>query len=277
MYAPESTSGRRGLVEFRALEMPPHARMSAAQMLLMRSAVAAFWDRPYERRLVHWGTRVHDDFMLPHYVQNDLNQALMDLASLGFPLDPDWFDPHLAFRFPHVGNIAVGGVELELRNALEPWHVMGEEQAAGGTVRYVDSSVERLQARVAGWVEERYTLACNGVAVPLNPTDREGEYVAGVRFKAWNPPSALHPTIAAHAPLVFDVFDRWSGRSVGGLTYHVSHPGGVNYETFPVNANEAEARRRSRFFPFGHTPGPMREPVVRRSREHPRTLDLRRV
>ncbi len=277
MYTPDSASGRRGLVEFRALEMPPHARMSATQMLLMRSAVAAFWENPYERTLVRWGTRVHDDFMLPHFVEADLKQALEELAILGFPMDPDWFEPHTAFRFPHIGQIAVSGVELELRNALEPWHVMGEEQASGGTVRYVDSSVERLQTRVTGWVDERYTLACNGVAVPLNPTDRKGEYVAGVRFKAWNPPSALHPTIQSHAPLVFDVFDNWSGRSIGGMSYHVSHPGGLSYESFPVNANEAEARRRGRFFPFGHTPGPMPAPVVHRSREHPRTLDLRRV
>ncbi|MBS0640769.1 MAG: transglutaminase family protein [Proteobacteria bacterium] len=277
MYTPDSASGRRGLVEFRALEMPPHARMSAAQMLLMRSALAAFWEHPYERTLVHWGTRVHDDFMLPHYARADLNQALEELAILGYPLDPAWFEPHTEFRFPHIGSIAVKGVELELRNALEPWHVLGEEQAGSGTVRYVDSSVERVQARVAGWVDERFVLACNGVAVPLNPTDREGEYVAGVRFKAWNPPSSLHPTIQPQVPLVFDIYDSWSGRSLGGLTYNVAHPGGRSYDTFPVNANEAEARRRARFFPFGHTPGLMEEPVVRRSREHPRTLDLRRA
>jgi uncharacterized protein (DUF2126 family)/transglutaminase-like putative cysteine protease len=277
MYSPESASGRRGLVECRAFEMPPHARMSVAQMLLMRSAVAAFWERPYERTLVHWGTRVHDDFMLPHFVEQNFRGALEELGALGFGLELDWFAPHLAFRFPHVGQVGLRGIELELRNALEPWHVLGEEQAGGGTVRYVDSSVERVQARVSGWVDERYVLACNGVAVPLTSTDREGEYVGGVRFKAWNPPSALHPTIGVHAPLVLDVFDRWSGRSVGGMTYHISHPGGLSYETLPVNANEAEARRRSRFFPFGHTPGPMPEPVVQRSREHPRTLDLRRV
>jgi uncharacterized protein (DUF2126 family)/transglutaminase-like putative cysteine protease len=277
MYDPGSASGRRGLVECRAFEMPPHAQMSAAQILLMRSAVAAFWERPYERKLVHWGTRVHDDFMLPHFVEQDFRGALEELGSLGFGLDPDWFAPHLAFRFPHIGQVAVGGMELELRNALEPWHVLGEEQAAGGTVRYVDSSVERVQARVSGWVEERFVLTVNGAAVPLTRTEREGEYVGGVRFKAWNPPSALHPTIGVHAPLMLDVYDRWNGRSVGGLTYHISHPGGLSYQTNPVNANEAEARRRSRFFPFGHTPGPISEPVEKRSPEHPRTLDLRRV
>ena len=277
LYTPQGGSGRRGLVEFRALEMPPHAQMSAAQMLLMRSAVAGFWERPYERRLIRWGTRVHDDFMLPHYVEQDFRDALEELAALGYKLDPDWFAPHMAFRFPHLGEINVRGMGLELRNALEPWHVLGEEQTALGTARYVDSSVERVQARVTGWVEERYALTCNGHAVPLDPTDREGEYVGGVRFKAWDPPSALHPTIKPHVPLVLDIYDRWSGRSLGGLTYHVSHPGGRSYDTFPVNANEAEARRRSRFFPFGHTPGAMAEPVVLRSREHPRTLDLRRV
>ncbi|HVY18426.1 MAG TPA: transglutaminase family protein, partial [Rhodopila sp.] len=277
MYAPGASSGRRGLVEMRALEMPPHARMSAAQMLLMRSTLAAFWDHPYERRLVHWGTRVHDDFMLPHFVEEDFKDALEELSSLGYGLDPAWFSAHLAFRFPHVGTVALKGMALELRNALEPWHVLGEEQTALGTARYVDSSIERVQARVSGWVDERYVLACNGSAVPLTRTDREGDYVGGVRFKAWNPPSSLHPLIHPQSPLVFDIYDRWNGRSLGGLTYHVVHPGGRSYETFPVNANEAEARRRARFFPFGHTPGPMPEPVVERSREHPRTLDLRRV
>jgi uncharacterized protein (DUF2126 family) len=277
MYAPETSSGRLGLVEFRALEMPPHGQMSAVQLLLMRAAVAAFWEQPYERRLVHWGTRIHDDFMLPHYVAQDFGEMLEEMGAHGFRLDPAWFAPHQEFRFPKIGEVSVRGVGLELRHALEPWHTLGEEPVAGGTVRYVDSSVERVQALVSGWVDERYVLACNGHAVPVTPTDRAGELVGGVRFKAWQPPNALHPTIAAHTPLVFDIYDRWTGRSLGGLTHHVSHPGGLSYESFPVNANEAEARRRSRFFPIGHTPGPMAEPQGIRSREHPRTLDLRRV
>jgi uncharacterized protein (DUF2126 family) len=277
LYAPETATGRLGLVEFRALEMPPHARMSAAQLLLMRAAVAAFWRTPYERRLVHWGTRIHDDFLLPHYVAQDFADVLEELGSHGFRFDRDWFDPHFEFRFPRMGEITLRGTTLELRHALEPWHVLGEEPAGGATARFVDSSVERVQALVSGWVDERFVLACNGVAVPLTPTERAGEYVGGVRFKAWQPPvSALHPTIAAQAPLVFDIYDRWTGRSLGGLTHHVSHPGGRAYETFPVNANEAEARRRSRFLPFGHTPGPMAQPKLAVSREHPRTLDLRR-
>ncbi len=276
LFSPDGGTGRLGLVECRSFEMPPHERMSLAQVLLMRSAIAAFWERPYERRLVHWGTRIHDDFMLPHYVEQDFTDVMEELGSLGFPLDLEWFRPHMEFRFPRIGNVDVRGIDLELRHALEPWHVLGEEQAAGGTVRYVDSSTERVQARVTGWVDERYVLAANGHAVPLAKTDREGEYVAGVRFKAWAPPSALHPTTGVQSPLIFDIYDRWTGCSLGGLTHSVLHSGGRHYETFPVNAGEAEARRRARFFPFGHTPGPMAEPLASSTREHPRMLDLRR-
>ena len=279
MYAPESSSGRLGLVEFRAFEMPPHAEMAAAQMLLMRTAVAAFWQVPYGRRLVRWGTRVHDDFMLPQQIWENFQDALEELqvhgAGFGAVLDPAWFAPHLAFRFPVLGSVNVHGTMLELRHALEPWNALGETAGGGGTVRYVDSSVERLQARVTGWSPERFVLACNGVAVPLTPTGIAGEYTGGIRFKAWQPYSALHPTIPAQSPLVFDVYDRWNGRSLGGLTHYVSHPGGRNYEFFPVNANEAEARRRARFVEVGHTAGPMPEPVGEISAEHPRTLDLR--
>jgi uncharacterized protein (DUF2126 family)/transglutaminase-like putative cysteine protease len=277
MFDPGSASGRRGLVEFRGFEMPPHWQMSLAQQLLLRSLLAGFWDRPYERRLVHWGTRLHDDFMLSHYVRQDFQDVLEELGGLGFKLDAEWFAPHFEFRFPKIGAIAQRGIELELRQALEPWHVLGEEATAGGTARYVDSSVERLQTRVTGWVPERYTLAVNGVAVPLAPTGTAGEYVAGVRFKAWDPPSALHPTIRAQAPLTFDIYDGWSGRSLGGCTHHVAHPGGRNYQTFPVNANEAEARRRTLFNAFGHTTGTMAPPRMVESRATPRTLDLRRA
>ena len=276
MYAPNGGSGRRGLVEFRAFEMPPHAEMSAAQVLLMRSAIAAFWERPYERRLIRWGTRLHDQFLLPHYAEADFSEALEELGSLGFPLKREWFNPHVEFRFPQIGEITVRDMNVELRHALEPWHVLGEEQTSGGTARYVDSSAERVQAKVSGWIDERYTLACNGAALPLQRTEVPGEYVAGVRFKAWQPYSALHPTIGAQVPLVFDVVDKWSGRSIGGMTHHVAHPGGRAYDDFPVNANSAEARRRSRFFPIGHTPGPMEPPKAVQGTEYPRTLDLRR-
>jgi uncharacterized protein (DUF2126 family)/transglutaminase-like putative cysteine protease len=276
MYDPGSASGRRGLVEFRAFEMPPHPEMSVAQMLLMRAALAAFWERPYERRLIRWGTRLADEFMLPHHCTQDFRDALEELGSLGFPLSPDWFAPHIEFRFPQIGEVALRDMRVELRHALEPWHVLGEEQAAGGTARYVDSSAERVQVKVEGWVPERFALACNGVEVPLRATGRAGEHVAGVRFKAWAPPFALHPSIGVQTPLVFDVYDRWNGRSLGGMTHHVVHPGGLSYDRFPVNANEAEARRRSRFFPFGHSAGAMPEPTHVPGTEHPLTLDLRR-
>ncbi len=275
LYSPESASGRQGLVEFRAFEMPPHPEMSSAQILLLRSAIAAFWKQPYERRLVRWGARL-DEFLLPHYAEADFRDALEELGGYGFPLEPDWFAPHIAFRFPKLGEVTVRDLQLELRQALEPWHVLGEEPAAGSTARYVDSSLERLQVKVDGWVSERYLLACNGAALPLQRTETQGQYVAGVRYKAWQPYSALHPTIPAHGPLVFDVYDRWNGRSLGGMTYHVVHPGGRANLELPINANAAEARRRVRFWPFGHTPGPCPEPQPLPGPEEPRTLDLRR-
>ena len=277
LYSPDSSTGRLGLLELRAFEMPPHARMSIVQQLLLRAFIARFWNEPYRQPLVRWGTELHDRFLISTFIEMDLEDVIEDMTQAGFAFDRRWFDPHLSFRFPKIGEMSSRGVHVELRHGLEPWHVMGEEGMAGGTARYVDSSLERIEIKVSGLIDPRHRITVNGHTLPLQPTGRAGEFVAGVRYKAWSPPSALHPTIPTHAPLTVDLVDTWMQRSLAGCQYHVAHPGGLSYTTFPINAYEAESRRLTRFTAMNHTIGKVSAAPAVRSLEFPFTLDLRKA
>jgi uncharacterized protein (DUF2126 family) len=224
--------------------------------------------------LVRWGSTLHDKFMLPHFVWTDFLDVLGVLNAQGFAFDADWFRPHYEFRFPLYGEAHYDGVKLELRAALEPWNVMGEEGAPGGTVRYVDGSVERVQVTISGFTAGRHHVLVNGRRVPLTATAADTA-IGGVRYRAWRAPHALHPTIEPHVPILCEIWDEQLSRSIGGCTYHVAHPGGRNYTTFPVNAYEAESRRLTRFEASGFTPGTFVPPPLATAPEFPHTLDLR--
>lgn len=276
LFSPDSAAGRLGLVELRAFEMPPHAQMSLSTHLLLRGLIAMFWQRPYTADPIEWGLDLHDRFMLPHFLREDIREVITDLQSAGFAFDPAWYQPHYEFRLPHIGRTEFADRAIDLRTAIEPWYVLGEEPGGGGTVRYVDSSVERLELMVEGFDPDRHKLLVNGLIAPLHPTRVSGRYVCGVRYRAWQPPSCLHPTIPVQTPLTFDWVDGQAGLSLFGCTYHVSHPAGRNYQSFPINSLEAEARRAARFQTFGTPAAQLTGRLPRPNPDFPLTLDLRR-
>jgi len=297
LYSPDSSSGRLGILEFRAFDMPPHKHMSLLQMLLIRALIACFWKKPYKHDLVRWGTELHDKFMLSHYVQEDIKDVVQYLNDNGYPFKLEWFNAFFEFRFPHYGTVKLQGIEMEIRMGIEPWHVLGEEMSSSGTARFVDSSLEKVQVKLKGLNGTRYVLLCNGNRVPLKETGVKEEYICGIRYRAWQPPSALHPTIGTDTPLTFDIVDTWNGRSIGGCTYYVSHPGGRSYDSFPINSYEAESRRVNRFGDTAHTQEVLQQkqnyvfvehyieqnnnsficdaPPLLVNKEYPYTLDLR--
>ena len=276
LFPPEGLGLQLGLLELRAFEMAPHVRMTLLQMLLIRGLVCMFWKNPFDGGFVRWGTALHDRFMLPDAVKRDLFEVLTQLRRSGCDFEDDWFAAHLEFRFPKIGSISAEGVELELRHALEPWNVLPEETVSGRTVRSVDSSLERIQVKLSGQLQEsRYVVACNGRHVPLQRTHENGVAVAGVRYRARKLSVTLHPTIPVHAPLVFNLIDRFNERSIGQCTYYVAPPDGRLYTNLPQDAAEAAQRRLERFQVNGSVPVPMAAPPEESNPNFPWTLDLR--
>ncbi|WP_224371014.1 transglutaminase family protein [Hyalangium versicolor] len=277
LFDPQTSTGRQGLVELRAYEMPPHARMVTAQAILVRSLFAAFAQKPYQGKLARFGPSLHDKYLLPYYLGRDLEDVLGHLASQGISLPLEGYTPFLELRCPLAGRAQMGDVVIEVRNALEPWHVLGEELTAGGTSRYVDSSMERIEVRVSGLVPERHLLLVNGHALPLTPTAKANEWVAGVRFRAWAPPHSLHAHLGIHHPIRLDLLDTWGQRSVGACAYHVWHPEGRAFSSPPLTRFEASARRAQRFTSAAPLSWPVKAQPAPVSGEAPVTLDLRRL
>lgn len=276
LFDPHTPFGRQGLVELRAFEMPPHPRMAAAQVVLVRALVAALAAEPYRHPLVRWGAELHDRFLLPYYMWRDFEDVLAHLAKSGVPLPTEAYRPFVELRCPLVGTLDVDAARVEIRNAIEPWHVLGEEATATGTARYVDSSMERLEIRAYGLDEERYVVAVNGFTLPMRRAAGRDLRVGGVRFRAWCPPHALHPHLGIHHPLRIDVVDTWAKRGVVGGAYHVWHPEGRAFDAPPLTRVEAAARRAQRFTLEGPAPWPLRARPAEPHPEQPYTLDLRR-
>jgi uncharacterized protein (DUF2126 family) len=250
--------------------------MGLVEMLLVRALVYIFWKQPFVADLVRWESTLHDRFMLPHFVREDFEDVLRYVRSAGLPFEDDWFRTHLEFRFPKIGSVTAEGMELELRQALEPWNVLAEETNSGRTGRSVDSSLERMQVKVTGLTAgSRFVVACNGRPVPLAPTGIAGEAVAGVRYRARRLSAALHPTIPVHTPLVFDLIDTWKNRSVARCMYFAGPPDGTVHTTRPRDAEEARARRLQRFQVSEPPSEPMPSPEAEKNPVFPMTLDLR--
>lgn len=276
LFDPQTAYGRQGLIELRAFEMPPHARMTLAQVALVRALIASFAVTPYRHPLIRWGTVLHDRFLLPTWLWRDFEEVLAHLERAGLALPAEAYRVFLELRCPVIGTLAVGDVTLELRNAIEPWNVLGEELTATGTARFVDSSMERVEIRTTGLLPERHRIIVNGLGLPLRPTGSSGELVGGVRFRAWAPPHSLHAHLGVHHPLRFELLDTWGRRSIGACAYHVWHPEGRAFESPPLTRFEAAARRAQRFTVEGPTLRPVRAAVSTPQPEAPYTIDLRR-
>lgn len=277
LFDPQTAYGRQGLVELRAFEMPPHPRMAVAQVTLARALVAAVAREPYRAPLVRWGQGLHDRFLLPYWIWRDFEDVALELARRGVDLPIEAYRPFLELRCPVVGALQAGDVRVEVRNAIEPWHVLGEELTQGGTSRYVDSSMERIEVRAENVVPERHALLVNGHLLPTKPTRTAGERVAGVRFRAWAPPHALHPHLGIHHPIRIDVVDLWARRSLGACAYHVWHPEGRAFDSPPLTRFEASARRAQRFTVCGPLGWPVAAALATPHDDAPYTLDLRRL
>lgn len=292
LYSPERASQRLGRITINAFESAPETHLAALQALLVLGLIGRFGRHPDSGELRRWGPALHDRFMLPDILWDDLRSVVGDLVAAGYPFQLDWFEPLFERRFPVLGSVPIGPLTLKLRSAHEPWPLLAEEATGAGVARFVDAANERLQVTLSGAHPGRYVLVCNGHRVPLQETATHGEYIAGIRYKISNPPATLHPTVWPVQSLVFDVIDTWSGPVIGGCTYLPPQPqlwGSIGTpalppatgepreapRVFPVPILSMRALGRSgRFLPHGSGLGPMTAPPKIDDEQFPHLLDL---
>ncbi|MGI9212205.1 MAG: transglutaminase family protein, partial [Methylococcaceae bacterium] len=259
LYDPDRIGQRLGRIMLRSFETAENGPLATAQLLLVRALVATLAMRPVTKPLINWGTALHDRYMLPGVLWEDLKAVLAEIRQCGIPLQDEWYKPLLELRFPLLGRTQIGPITLEMRSAHEPWPILAEEVTASGVARFVDSANDRVQIEVFGITPGRHILACNGRRVPLQPTATQGHCIAGIRYKAWNPVATLHPTVPPVYELAFDLIDTWTDKVLGGFTYsppRPTPPGPVATPTCPPPEPEASGEPKTQR-PLAIAPPPM--------------------
>ena len=249
LYPPDRSSQRLGRIALRSFQTAPDHRMAAAQCLLLRALIAFLAERPADPRLRDFGPELHDRYMLPGELWEDLAEVIRDLDRARLPVQADWFAPFLDRRFPTLGEVAMGDVRMAIRTAHEPWPVLAEEAVAGVVTRFIDAANQRVQVELTGLTPTHHILVCNGRRVPLQPTRTRGRFLAGVRYKAWNPPSSLHPTLWPVYSLVFDLLDARTGEVLGGCTWFPARPSLVGFSAAPAPVASGEPEREPHYRP----------------------------
>jgi uncharacterized protein (DUF2126 family) len=286
LWNPFAPNGRLGLVEFRAFETHPAPAVQSVTALFVRAILARLAADPFNAPFVRWAGELHDRFFLPAFVWEDLAIICADLRNHGIAFDAEWLRAPWEFRFPKLGEFAlpvsnlkseISNPTLVFRQALEAWPLLGESPNAGTVARTVDSSLDRIEARIseAKFLEGGLLLA-NGLPCAFRAT-AGGAAACGIRYRAFYLSPSLQPHVPVHAPLLLEWVDRTTLTVVAAARWHVWNPANSAYAAAPADVTLAAARRAERWEYWPHTIGqPRFVPKIDFPPEGRHTLDLRR-